>query len=103
MHSRKLRELGTSDCGVNIPREILKAAGLAAPDDSDALLREQPQVFIHYDPETREVSFTLPKPDEATDAGVRKAVQEEIDRRREGKQIGFTEEDRQRVARPEVR
>lgn len=69
MHQVKLRRLdGGKNCGITIPRDILKHAGLASDDE---VLVERPELFLQYDPESRRVSFVLPEPSDGTaEAGI---------------------------------
>jgi len=97
MHARKLRELDSNSSGVTIPKDILLQAGFVKPGDPEADLVEKPQLFIRYDPETREVSFKLPETEVATEYTYR-TVEECGSEGGEGSEtVGLTQEDMERL------
>lgn len=60
VHHVTLRSLGDG-YGITIPKDLLEYAGLLEDRKLVFADGEKPEIFIHYDPETREVSFTLPE------------------------------------------
>lgn len=96
MQARKLREVDSS-AAITIPIDFLRHAGLAEPEGSESVLRERPEVFVSYDPESREVSFVLPEPSEPVDAQIREQI--ERIKAQEGRKVeaGLTQEDEKRL------